>query len=245
MTVALIVQARMTSTRLPGKVLLPIAGRPMLSYQMERLRQVRSADVAVVATTVNEHDEPIVQFCKQEGLNCTRGPEMDVLRRYHDTATLFDAATVVRVTSDCPLIDPDVVDHMIRTYAESRGELDYASNMLEPSYPYGMAVEVMSARALAEANDEARDPVEREHVTPFLYRHPQRYRLKSVRLPNDLSGHRWTVDTPEDFELVRRVLEALYPKHPDFRMNDVLTLLERHPQWRDLNRHVHQKALGE
>ena len=245
MTTALIVQARMTSTRLPGKVLLPIAGRPMLSYQLERLRRVRTQDVIVIATTVNASDDPIVELCAAEGVRCTRGSELDVLRRYHDAATSVGATVVVRVTSDCPLIDPDVVDDVIRIFTAARGTLDYVSNMLEPSYPCGMAVEVMSTLALAEADAEATSPVDREHVTPFLYRNPQRYRLQSVRLGVDLSANRWTVDTPEDFELVRRIFESLHPRSPDFSMNDVLALLEQHPQWRALNQHVRQKALGE
>lgn len=245
MTTALIVQARMTSTRLPGKVLLPIAGRPMLSYQIERLRRAHAQDVLVVATTVNASDDPIVEFCAAEGVRCTRGAELDVLRRYSDAATVVGADVVVRVTSDCPLIEPDVVDHVIRVFKAGQGNLDYVSNMLEPSYPSGMAVEVMSGRALSEANAEATSPVDREHVTPYLYRNPHRYHLKSVRLDVDLSANRWTVDTPEDFELVRRIVESIYPHSPDFRIKDVLALLEQHPQWRALNQHVRQKALGE
>lgn len=235
----------MTSTRLPGKVLLPIAGRPMLSYQIERLRRVRGHDVLVVATTVNATDDPIVEFCAAEGVRCARGSELDVLRRYHDAATAVGATVVARVTSDCPLIDPDVVDDVIRIFKAARGKLDYASNMLEPNYPCGMAVEVMSTVALSEADAEATSPVDREHVTPFLYRNPHRYQLQSVRLDADLSANRWTVDTPEDFELVRRILESLYPCCPHFTMKDVLALLEQHPQWRALNQHVRQKALGD
>ena len=245
MTTALIVQARMSSTRLPGKVLLPIGGRPMLSYQLERLRRVRAQDLIVIATTVNAADDPIVEFCAAEGVRCTRGPELDVLRRYHEAATAVGASVVVRVTSDCPLIDPDVVDDVMRIFNASRGTLDYVSNMLEPSYPCGMAAEVMSTLALSRADVEATSPVDREHVTPFLYRNPQRFRLRSVRLGMDLSANRWTVDTPEDFELVRRILETLHPHTPDFDMNDVLALLEQHPQWRTLNQHVRQKALGD
>ena len=235
----------MTSTRLPGKVLLPIAGRPMLSYQIERLRRVRSHDVLVVATTVNATDDPIVEFCAAERVRCTRGSEQDVLRRYRDAATAVGANVVVRVTSDCPLIDPDVVDGVIRVFKAAQGSLDYVSNTLEPSYPCGMAVEVMSTVALSEADAEATSPVDREHVTPFLYRNPHRYHLQSVRLDADLSANRWTVDTPEDLELIRLILESLYPRCSDFRMNDVLALLAQHPQWRTLNQHVRQKTLGE
>lgn len=238
----IIIQARMTSTRLPGKVLMPIAGRPMLSYQLERLRRVRGIDRIVVATTVNRSDDPIAAFCDAEQVPCTRGPEQDVLARYSEAASSFAATTVVRVTSDCPLLDPEVVEQVIDAYAGSG--FDYVSNMLEPTWPYGMAVEAFSARCLAEAQAEARDDAEREHVTPFIYWHPQRYRLKSITMAPDLSHHRWTVDTPEDFELVRRIIETLYPRKPAFQMADVLALLTDHPDWVEINRHVAQKSVA-
>lgn len=238
----IIVQARMTSTRLPGKVLKPIAGRPMLSYQMERLRRVGGAGRIVIATTTNATDDPIAAFCAAEGIACTRGSEHDVLSRYHEAAQRFAAGTVVRVTSDCPLLDPQLVDDAIAAFAD--GSCDYVSNMIEPTWPYGMAVEVFSARTLAEAQAEARDDAEREHVTPFIYWRPGRYRLRSLTRTPDLSHHRWTVDTPEDFELVRRILETLYPARPDFTMADVLALLAEHPDWEAINRHVAQKTVA-
>lgn len=244
MSTAIIVQARMTSTRLPGKVLLPILGRPMLSYQLERLRRVRQADRIVIATTSNATDDPIVAFCATEGVDCTRGSEQDVLSRYFEAASRFAADTVVRVTSDCPLIDPQLIDSAISAYRDEAGGCDYVSNMIEPSWPYGMAVEVFSARALAEAHAEATEAAEREHVTPFIYWRPGRYRLKSMTMQPDLSQHRWTVDTPEDFELVRRILETLYPRKPCFEMADVLVLLAEHPDWAEINRHIEQKTLS-
>jgi len=236
----IIVQARMTSTRLPGKVLLPIAGRPMLAYQLERLRRCARAQRIVIATTINASDDPIVAFCAAENVDCTRGAEHDVLSRYFEAASRFHAGTVVRVTSDCPLIDPALIDRAIATHAA--GDCDYVSNMIEPTWPYGMAVEVFSMRALGEAQAEARDPAEREHVTPFIYWRPDRYRLRSLTMQPDLSAHRWTVDTPEDFELVRRILTTLYPRRPEFTMDDVLALLAEHPDWSALNRNVVQKS---
>lgn len=244
MNTVVIVQARMTSTRLPGKVLLPIAGRPMLSYQIERLRRARRADRIVVATTTNATDDPIVAFCAAEGVDCTRGPEHDVLARYFQAATRFAADIVVRVTSDCPLIDPSLIDTAIAAYADAGGTCDYVSNMIEPTWPYGMAVEVFSARALAQAQAEATDAAEREHVTPFIYWRPDRYRLKSLTMSPDLSGQRWTVDTPQDFELVRRIIEAIHPENPTFDMSDVLALLARHPDWAEINRDVVQKSVA-
>ena len=243
MTTLLIVQARMTSTRLPGKVLLPLAGEPMLTRLIERLRRVEQSDGIVIATTANASDDPIAALCAQLGVPCHRGSEHDVLSRYADAARLHGADVVVRITSDCPLIHPALVDQVIAAYEE--GDSDYVSNMLPPTWPYGMAVEVFSAAALQQAHAEATQAAEREHVTPFLYWHPERYRLRNVASPVDLSHHRWTVDTPEDYELVRRLFETLHPINPEFTQDHILTLLDAHPDWMTLNQHVQQKPTTE
>ena len=230
----------MGSTRLPGKVLIPIAGRPMLSYQLERLRHCKQVGRIVIATTVLPDDAAIVDFCASEGADYMRGSEQDVLSRYADAARAFGATIVVRITSDCPLIEPGLVDDAITEFQS--GACDYVSNMIKPTWPYGMAVEVMSCEALLQADAEARDPAEREHVTPFLYWRPERYRLKSMTMEPDLSSHRWTVDTPEDFELVSNILTTLYPRRPDFTIADVLDVLRENPSWENVNRHVRQKS---
>lgn len=239
MTTLLIVQARMTSTRLPGKVLLPLAGEPMLTRLVERLRRVQRADGIVIATTTNATDDPIAALCSQLGVPCHRGSEHDVLSRYADAARLHGADVVVRITSDCPLIDPSLIDQVIAVHEE--GDSDYVSNMLPPTWPYGMAVEVFSAAALAQAHAEATQAAEREHVTPFIYWHPERYRLRNVASPVDLSQHRWTVDTPEDYALVGRLFDHLMPTHPHFTQADVLALLDAHPDWIAINQHIQQK----
>ncbi len=243
MKTLIIVQARMTSTRLPGKVLLPLAGEPMLTRLIERLRRVRRADGIVVATTTNATDDPIAALCAQLGLPCHRGSEHDVLSRYADAARVHGADVVVRITSDCPLIDPALIDQTIAAFDE--GGSDYVSNMLPPTWPYGMAVEVFSAAALAQAHAEATQAAEREHVTPFLYWHPERYRLRNVASPVDLSHHRWTVDTPEDYALVSRLFDHLMPTRPNFTQADVLALLEQHPDWIAINQHIRQKPATE
>ncbi len=240
-----IVQARMTSTRLPGKVLMPVQGRPLLSWQLERMRRASRLDAIVVATTVNAVDDAIVSFCKGEGVEVTRGSEQDVLSRYVEAARKSDAHTVVRVTSDCPLMDPALLDEALARFQASQPPCDYLSNMLAPSFPYGLAVEVMTAKALYEAGSEADDPQEREHVTPFIYWRPQRFRLQSFATVPDLSFHRWTVDTPEDFDLVSRIIRALYPKDPDFGWRDVLLLLAQHPDWVKINAHIGQKPVSQ
>lgn len=244
MSIAIIVQARMTSTRLPGKVLKEVQGRSLLSYQIERLRKVKLADTIVVATTDNATDDPIVDLCIDSDIDYHRGSEQDVLARYMGAARMCGATTVVRVTSDCPLIDPDVVDHVISKYARAAGRADYVSNTLLRTYPRGLDTEVFSYKVLEEAFSLASEPVEREHVTPYVYRRPERFCLLNVAQDTDLSTHRWTVDTQEDFELIKLMLESLYPIKPDFRMTDCLELLENHPEWVAINRDIEQKALS-
>ncbi len=247
MRVVLVNQARMTSTRLPGKVLLPVLDKPLLAYQLERLRRARRVDEIVVATTLNATDDPIVELCGQLGVSIYRGSELDVLDRYYQAAKAHSADVVVRVTSDCPVIDPALVDQVIAAYAE--GGYDYIANTRERTFPRGMDCEVFSMAALTEAWNEGRLPYEREHVTPFLYQHPERYRIGNVASGreggNSLGLHRWTVDTPEDFDLIQRIITTLYPVKPAFTMNDILAEFERHPDWMQINQHIRQKELGE
>ncbi|WP_303673658.1 glycosyltransferase family protein [Vampirovibrio chlorellavorus] len=244
MSCVIIVQARMTSTRLPGKVLMPVLGKPLLAYELERLQRCQQADALMVATTINASDDPVVALCQELNVPVFRGSEQDVLSRYHGAAQQIKAETVVRVTADCPLIDPAVVDAVIAHFkAAQKGTqsvLDYASNTLVRSYPRGLDVEVFSRSALEIAHQEAMEPAHREHVTPFFYQNPQRFRLASLEAPKNWGHHRWTVDTPEDFELARRILEALYPIKPNFACRDVLALLEQHPEWVALNAHIEQ-----
>jgi spore coat polysaccharide biosynthesis protein SpsF len=236
--VVVVVQARMGSSRLPGKVLLPVDSRPLLSYLLERLRRCKSVNRIIVATSTMPADDAIVSFCQGELTDVIRGPEQDVLARFAIAAKFTCASTVVRITADCPLIDPALVDRAVDTFVTRR--CDYLSNMHPPTWPYGMAVEVMTRHCLEEAALEAQEPVDREHVTPFLYLRPDRYRLCSITHQSDLSKHRWTVDTPEDFELVSRILSALYHERPHFTITDILELLSKHPQWLDINRHILQ-----
>ncbi len=243
MKTAIIVQARMTSSRLPGKVLRSVLGKPLLEYQIERLRRVKGAQALVVATTTNATDDVICEFCTRLDLPVFRGSEEDVLGRYYQAAVITNADHIVRVTSDCPLIDPDVIDKVIALY--NAGErFDYVSNTIERSYPRGLDVEVFSMKALGEMHREAKRAHQREHVTPFIQDQQERYRVGQVHHELDLSSHRWTVDTIEDFELIRLILEALYPVTPRFGMQDVLDLCAKHPTWITLNQHVHQKELS-
>lgn len=241
MKTVVIVQARMSSTRLPGKVLIPVRNTPLLEHQLERIRRAREADEVCVATTTGKVDDPIAALCSRLGVALFRGPEEDVLSRYVGAAERSGADVVVRVTADCPLIDPEIVDRVVRFYKDHPGEYDYVSNVLRRTYPRGMDTETFSREVLEEVSRLAASPEEREHVTLRLYTRPDRYRLANVEHGEDLSGHRWTVDTPEDLELVRRILEALLPTCPRFTMEDVLGVLARNPEWSALNAGVEQK----
>ncbi len=239
--VVIIVQARMSSTRLPGKVMREVLGRPLLAYLVERLRQVQRCDQLVIATSTCAEDEAIVSFCKQERVDFFRGSLLDVLDRCVQTARTAHAGLVVRICSDCPLFDPAIADLVIEQAVKHPA--DWTSNILQRSFPRGMEVEVCSMEALEKAHLAATKPEEREHVTPYLYRHPELFSLAHyVRRPA-LPDHRLCVDTFEDFELVRHILEALYPINPQFTVEDVVGLLEQFPAWLNLNAQVKQKEI--
>lgn len=228
-----VVQARVSSTRLPGKVLQPILGEPMLARQLERVCRAERIDALVVGTSADASDGPLEELCAALGVDCFRGSLEDVLDRFHAVAVRYGAEHIVRLTSDCPLADPAVVDAVVELHVE--GGYDYTSNVTPPTFPDGLDVEVISAEALAVTWGEATLPSEREHVTPFVRKHPERFRLGNLVNAEDLSGLRWTVDEPEDLEFVRRVYEALYPRDPAFEMRDVLELLGLHPELQLIN----------
>lgn len=235
-----IVQARMGSTRLPGKTMMPLAGEPMLARVVERSRRARRVDAVVVATTTSPQDDTIASLCRERGWPCERGSEEDVLDRYRAAARAHRADVVVRITSDCPVIDPGIVDALLEAF--SRGTWDYASNGLEPrTYPRGLDVEAFTLAALERAWHEDENPEWREHVTAYIQRHPELFRILRYDNDRDLSRHRWTVDTPEDYELMRRIYDHF--RGAAFGWTDVLRLLESHPDWVALNRAVKQKTV--
>lgn len=244
MKTVIIVQARMTSTRLPGKVMKQVLGKPLLEYQIERLKRVKLADEIVIATTTNQTDKPIIDLCNTLSVDHFRGSENDVLARYYGAATAYHADVVVRVTSDCPLIDPQVINQVIAYYLQNQSDYDYVSNSLKRTYPRGMDTEVFSFSVLQQAFVEATVPPDREHVTPFIHRQPKRYNLGHVTYPEDYSHHRWTVDTPEDFELIHKILEAVYPQNTYFSLEDCLSLLQENPNWSLINSNIQQKQVS-
>jgi spore coat polysaccharide biosynthesis protein SpsF len=264
MKCVILVQARMNSSRLPGKVLKPIGGKPLLAYVLERLQRVENADGLLVATSTLAADDDIAAFCNDFGVDYYRGSETDVLDRYYQAARSVQAERIVRITSDCPLIDADVVSEIIDAFDAAQGagiasglnqqtpnearsteptRIDYLSNTLDRTFPRGLDVEVFSFEALEIAWKEAQDTTEREHVTPFLYRHPDRFRLQQYRQAINRSHLRWTVDTPEDFELVALILGELTCHTQEFGQAAILRLLDKHPNWSAINAHIEQKPL--
>ncbi len=233
MTLVAVLQARVSSTRLPGKVLKPLLGEPMLARQLERVGRADSIDQLIVATSTEGSDDPIAALCDSAGVTCYRGSLDDVLDRMYQAGAGARAEMFMRLTGDCPLMDPNVLDGLVRFFRE--GGYDYASNTIEPSYPDGLDAEVMHFSCLEAAWREAALPSEREHVTPFIYNHPERYKLGSFKGQPDLSGLRWTVDEPADFEFVTEVYQALYPDDPAFDTTDILELLRRRPELAEIN----------
>jgi spore coat polysaccharide biosynthesis protein SpsF len=241
MKVAVMIQARMGSTRLPGKVLADLAGEPMLARVVVRASRSGTASRLVVVTSTSAGDDVIETICAQRGWACFRGSEEDVLDRYRQAAVHFSADVIVRITADCPLIDPEIIDRVLEEFLRE-GTIDYASNVLAPrTFPRGLDVEVIGRSALERAWREDSSPASREHVTPYLYRHPEMFRLRRVANDEDLSSQRWTVDTAEDMTLAGQIYTAM--GHDSFSWRDVVGLLRRHPEWLDINRHVKQKEV--
>ena len=238
MSVVAIVQARMGSTRLRGKVLQDLEGRPVLQRVIDRLRQARRLDDIWVATTRQSDDRAVLELARSLGVFGFAGSENDVLDRYWQAVKQAGASVVVRITADCPLIDPDVVDAVVDAFNACEPAADYSWN---DGFPRGLDVEVFSREALERAWREDQNPAWREHVTAYLHRHPEQFRLLPVRCEREHSDERWTVDTPEDFRLVQTIWRHF--GHDRFRWREVLAALDAHPDWRELNRHIPQKPL--
>jgi spore coat polysaccharide biosynthesis protein SpsF len=233
-----IIQARMGPTRLPGKSLLPILNRPVLGRLLDRLALMKQRVRIVVATSREKGDLPIVDFCRREGVDFFTGSEEDVLERYTFAARHFGGDIIVRLTGDCPLIDPEVVDRAIERFVDLYPECDYLSNTLKRTYPRGLDVEVFKRRALERAFEEAFLTGEREHVTPYIWRHPELFSLASLEAEEDLSGYRLTLDTAEDLDLITKIIEGLSKKSD---LPAIVSLLKLHPDWVKINQHIEQK----
>lgn len=241
MNVVAIIQARMSSTRLPNKVLEDLAGQPMLARVVNRTRRAKTLDTVVVATTTQPVDDAIVRLCEKQGWPFFRGSEEDVLDRYYQAASAFKADAIVRITSDCPLIEPEILDRVVNKFLFYYPEVEYVSNTLVYTFPRGLDLEVMSFGALEKAWHEDHNPAWREHVTPYMWRHPEKFRIRNVANDTDYSSMRWTVDTIDDLAFVRKIYECF--RNDAFTWKEVLHLLDMHPEWLEINQHVQQKAV--
>jgi len=240
-----IIQGRMGSSRLPGKILLDLAGKPMLMRVVERARQSKTVDEVVFATTIDPLDDAVEAYCRQNAITCFRGSLSDVLDRFYQAAKAFKADTVVRITADCPLLDPGLMDETVTLFRQSGA--DFAANRLPPpfkrTYPIGLDCEVCSFAALERAWNEATALHDREHVMPYLYEVKDRFKVAILNYEKDYGTFgRWTVDTPQDLELVRQVYARLAGK-PDFTWLDVLAIFEREPELGRINAQVEHNSM--
>ena len=227
------VQARMGSTRLPNKVLMELEGKSILEHAINRISAAEHIDEAVIVTTIEKRDLAIVGKCAELGIRVFCGSENDVLDRFYQAAKLLKPDHVVRALCDCPLADPKVVDKIIETHLEAG--VDYTSNTIKPTYPDGIDLEVFTFNALKTAWKEAKLSSEREHVTPYIYKHPEKFKLLNVEHEKDVSKKRWTVDEEKDYEFVKQIYKCLYPGNNLFGIELVLKFLEDHPELEKIN----------
>lgn len=237
MAVFAFVQVRMSSSRLPGKVLKPICGKPMLEQLLLRLKLSQAIDDIVVLTSTDRSDDCIEEFCRIIGQACFRGDLDNVLDRFYQASLVYEPDHIVRITGDCPLIDWGVVDHVVRQHTSS--DCDYTSNTLTPTYPDGLDVEVFTQDCLKKMHIDAKKDIEKEHVTYYCYQHPDEFKVQNVSNPlGDFSNERWTVDTEEDFSLVTKIFENLYPKKPQFTFDDIVQMIKNNHAVFSINRHL-------
>lgn len=233
-----LIQARFSSTRLPGKILREINGRPMISYMLDRVAAAENIDKVVLITSTDSSDDPVEKLCKNNNILYYRGSLDDVLDRYYQAAKKLKADVIVRLTGDCPLMDPRMVEDVINVY--KKGSYDFVSNSIPPNntIPDGMDVEVFSFRKLEQAWHKTKKPSDREHVTFYFWQNPKLFSVFKYDLKKDLSSYRLTVDYPEDFEVIKAVFAELYPKNPLFTMEDIIDFLNDNPDIRNMNKNV-------
>jgi len=233
MTTLVIIQARMSSTRFPGKVLMKLQQKPLLQWLIERVKKCSLVDKIVIATSTGVDDDPISKWCEVNNQTCYRGDLENVLSRFYHAAKHFNAQTIVRLTADCPIIDSQVIDEHIDFY--HKHHFDYVSNGPKMTYPDGMGVEVFSYQALEKTHQEAMLLSEKEHVTAYIYKHPEVFKLYNLKYKKDYSWIRITIDYPEDFILVKNIVEALQPTIASFSLEDIISYIEKNPKLLNLN----------
>ena len=247
MKVVCLVQARVGSTRLPGKILKEICGKTILHHEIDRLKKCKEIDEIVIATTDKKDDDKIVNEAKKLSVKYFRGSENDVLSRFYYSAKENNADIIVRVTSDCPCIDFEILDKMLIYFKEKYKEkqVDYLSNTIKRTYPRGYDIEIFTFSALEKSYINAKKEYEREHVTPYIYDKTNNFLKLSFENKDDYSEYRVTLDTIEDFIVIKNIFENLYYKNPYFKLNDVVQYLNDNLHIVDINKHIEQKKLGE
>lgn len=226
----------MASSRLGEKVIMDILGKPLLQHMIERLQHSKYLEDIIIATTTSEKDDRIVDLCEKIGVKTFRGCEDDVLDRYYNATKQYGVNIIVRMTSDCPLIDPKITDRVIKYYLDNRDKFDFVSNMHPPTFPDGLDVEVIPFKTLEKAWKEAKKPHEREHVSPYIWDNPEIFRIGNVAHTEELHlKERWTLDYKEDYLFIKRVFEELYPLKKIFYMEDILELLNKKSEIRRIN----------
>ena len=233
-----IIQARLGSTRLPGKTVMPLAGEPLLKRMIERVTAAKTPFEIVVATTTLSEDDELVNLCDNIGVRCFRGHPTDLLDRHYQAALQLQADVVAKIPSDCPLIDPEIIDRVFVFYNKHNSEFDFVSNLHPPSYPDGNDVEIMSFSVLEQAWREAAKEHEREHTTPFIWDNPERFRIGNVAWETGLDYSmtmRWTIDYPEDYEFIKRVYDELWSPERIFSIQEILDLIAAHPEIQAIN----------
>ncbi|MDZ4677659.1 MAG: aminotransferase class III-fold pyridoxal phosphate-dependent enzyme [Oligoflexia bacterium] len=231
-----VLQARFTSSRLPGKVLKNLLDKPMLLHEIQRVKQSKMISQLIVATSVDATDDAIEKMCREHDIQCFRGSLDDVLDRFYQAALLNKPEHIVRLTGDCPLIDPVIIDEVIAFHLKEKAQ--YTSNAIEPTFPDGLDVEIFEFDVLKQAWNEAKLTSQREHVTPFIHSQPSRFKISHYKNKKDHSHMRWTVDNAADFELVEKVYSSLYPENQKFGMDDIINFLEKNPQVSNLNKNT-------
>lgn len=239
--IAAIIQARVGSTRLPNKIFKLIEGKPLIYHVTERVKQARLVDKVIIATTTNQLDDSVEEWCLNNDVAIYRGSESDVLNRYYNAAKQFNADVVVRITCDDPFKDPGIIDEVISYFLENK--FDFASNNNPPTYPEGLDVEVMSFEALETMEQHAATQFQREHVTQYVYQNPDKFRIGNHAYTTNISRLRWTIDTDRDLEMARAVYKKLYPTTPFFSYKDILKLIEQHPEIAEINQDEKRSAL--
>jgi spore coat polysaccharide biosynthesis protein SpsF len=242
MNKVVIVQARLGSTRLPSKVLKDLSGKPVLYHVLERIKKTKLVDNIVIATTDLDSDEPLIEYLRENKIDYYRGSSEDVLSRYYESALQYKADIIIRITSDCPLIDPIVIDEIIKIYLENNN-YDYVSNTLMRSFPRGLDVELFTFDALKKSFLKAEKKWEREHVTPYIYTNRDLFNVFNFTNKTDQSFFRWTLDTPEDYQLIKEIYDSLYNESKIFTTDEVISLFHRRPELIDINKHIEQKKL--